>query len=565
MTREWIIFLIMLISVSSNALVPLESILLGDFSKRYSKESEDPFDYLYKRNGELEGKQAHKRQLTIYRGFYEEGKNLQNSCKSSDKVGYATPWQKDQVRRSLLATLQYIGLDISIRAIPQYAKYFEFSRDEYVNMVDNLVGNYCSKNLSIISLKQLRKNFLVRYDEENTFKLPSIEGNTLFPEKLSSIANKDDAKEREFLKTIRLFQSFCSWGGDIENLRLLVPFIKHPVIYKLLMRQISGRNLDWKENSRSVISVRKQKTIKVLCDGLICRKVKSGKFYKYFPTSVGHKSFDDDLGRLYCQEIRDVDYKIKGQAPKIAKIIKSMTFDEENLLVAQFISLQTGIPDLFIRSNNYKSAINFLRFNIDKTWNDWSDSQIDRFQGEVYYEEPLTMELVERSLYYKNYVAKFQVIFDVNLGELDRANQKVGKISTKFTIPFSNKFLKWARSEWIALDPRNKKRKDELFSKMKIRIQPIVENIRKKFPVAPWNGNLHAIIRNELLDQLSLYQGPYFKENTTGMVKVPIKINFAPYALKYLRYEYKVKQNEEKSRRQDKLFKLKEIEENDQL
>lgn len=565
MTREWIIFLILLLSSSSHALVPLESILLGDFSKRYAKESEDPFDYLYRKKGELEGTKANKRQLTIYRGFYEEGKNLQNSCKNSDKISYATTWQKDQVRRSLLATLQYIGLDISIRAIPQYAKYFEFSRDEYINLVDNLVGNYCSKNISIISLKQLKKNFLIRYDGENTFRLPSVEGNNLFPEKLSSIANKDDSKEREFLKTIRLFQSFCSWGGDIENLRLLVPFVKHPVIYKLLMRQISGKNLDWKENSRSAISVRKQKTIKVLCDGLICRKTNSIKFYKHFPTSVGHKSFEDDLTRLYCQEVRDVDYKIKGQAPKIKKIINAMTFDEENLLVSQLIALQTGIPDLFIRANNYKSASNFLRFNIDKTWNDWSDNQIEKFKGEVYYEEPLTMELVDRGLYFKSYIPKFQVVFDVNLGELDRANQSVGKISTKFSIPFSNKFLKWARREWITLDPRNKKRKNELFSKMDIRIKPIVGKIQKKFPVAPWSGNLHFIIRNELLDQLSLYQGRYFREKTKGMVNIPIKINFGSYALKYLRYEYKVKKNIEKSNRQDKIFKLKNMDESDRM
>jgi hypothetical protein len=565
MVKEWIIFLIFIFSFTTQALVPLESILLGDFTEKYSKEARDPFDYLFLKKTELEGKMSYKRQLSIYRGFYEEGKNLENFCRENNKISYATLWQRDQVKRSVYATLQYVGLDIAIRAIPQYAKYFEFSSDEYENLVENIVGNSCSKNLSIISVKQLKKNFMAKFNSENSFELPSIEGNPLFPKKLATMVSKDDAKEREFLKTIRMFQSFCSWGGDVENLRLLVPYLKHPVIYSMITRQLSSQLLDWDPSGRKVLKVRNQKSIQVLCQGLICRKSTKQKFIKKFPTSIGHKSLENDLARLYCNEIRDVDYQIKGQSPKIAKIIKSMTFDEENFLISQLISLQTGIPDFFIRANNFEKAKTFLRYNVDKSWDDWAHNQIDKFKGDVFYEEPLTMELVDRNLYYKNYKSDFKVIFDVNLGEVDRAIQMVGKISTKFDIPISNKFLAWARKEWIQLDPRDKKRKSELFHKMKVRIEPLVEEVRKKFPVAPWDGKLDVIIRNELLDQIADYQGNYFYENTSGIKNIPIVINFAPYALKYLRYEYRVKENQRKTARKDKLFKLKEVEEDNKL
>jgi hypothetical protein len=560
MVKEWIIFLILVFSCSSHGLVPLESILLGDFSEKYSKESKDPFDYLFLKKTELDGKMSKKRQLTIYRGYYEEGENLKKFCSKKQKISYPTLWQKDQVKRSTFATLQYIGLDISVRSISQYAKYFEFSSDEYNNLVENIVGNSCSRNLSIISIKQLKKNFLTRFKGENSFDLPSIEGNPLFPKKLATMVSKDDAKEREFLKTVEMFKTFCSWGGDTENTRLLVPYIKHPVVFSMLIRQISSELLEWNPEDRKVLKMKNQKSLQVLCEGLICRRVTKVKFKKRFPKSIGHKSLQNDLARLYCSELRDADYVVKGQAKKISKIIKSMTFDSENFLVGQFIALQTGIPDFFLRANNFKKASTFLRYNVDTTWDEWAYNQIDKFKGDVYYEEPLTLELVSRDLYYKNYESKFKVVFDVNLGEIDRANQMVGKVSSKFDIKFSFKFLKWARREWIQLDPRNKYRKESLFNKMKHRIKPSVERVRKKFPVPPWEGDLDVIIRNEILNQIADYEGSYFEDNDSGMVNIPIVINFAPYALKYLRYEYRVKENQRKSKEQDKLFRLKQVE-----
>ncbi|PIK15511.1 hypothetical protein [Halobacteriovorax sp. JY17] len=560
MVKEWIIFLIFLLSLQAKALVPLESILLGDFEDKYSKESADPFDYLFLKKVELPGKISEKRDLTIYRGYYEEGINLQKSCRADYQLSYPTSWQEDQVKRSIFATLQYIGLDISIRAIPKYAKYFEFSRDEYSNLVENIVGNYCSKNLSIISIKQLKRNFLSKFDNENTFELPDVSKNSLFPEKLTTIATQDDVREREFVKTIDLFKSFCSWGGDVDNLRLLVPFLKNPVIYASLIRQLTNEKLEWNRNSRDVFKIRNQKTVQVLCEGLICRKSNSIEFNKKFPTSVGHKSFDDDLSRLYCKEARDYQYLIKGQAPKISSMIKKMTFDEENLLISQFIALQTGVPAFFVRANNFSSAKEFLRASVDKTWDDWAMNQVDKFKGEVYFEEPLTMELVDRSLYYKNYLPEFKVLFDVNLGELDRTNQIVGKITTHFNLNFSRKFLRWARLEYINLDPRDEKRKEELFYKMKIRIAPIVKDIRTKFPTPPWDGDLDVIIRNEILEQISKFRGGFFDEDEAGMMKIPVIISFAPYALKYLRYEYNVEQNQKKSKRDEKLFKLNSME-----
>ena len=115
------------------ALAPLESLVLGNFSENYSENETDPLNYVFARDKYQSTDAGHKRDLALYRGFYEEGKNTFNYCKNYREIHYATDWEKLQVMRSTLSELQYIGLDITSRALPQYAKALEFTRQEYVN------------------------------------------------------------------------------------------------------------------------------------------------------------------------------------------------------------------------------------------------------------------------------------------------------------------------------------------------------------------------------------------------------------------------------------------------
>ena len=71
---------------------------------------------------------------------------------------------------------------------------------------------YCSKNLTIISLKQLRKNLDIYFEHGASFELPSVQGNPLFPQALPSKFQTEKSRELEFLQTIKLFRAVCSWG-----------------------------------------------------------------------------------------------------------------------------------------------------------------------------------------------------------------------------------------------------------------------------------------------------------------------------------------------------------------
>jgi hypothetical protein len=190
-----LILLLTLVLCCSNlreayALAPVESLVLGDFSGEYSESKTDPLSYVFSREQLLKNAdKGHKAELASYRGFYEEGKNTINYCKDVRTVRYTSAWEKVQVMRSTMALIQYIGLDLSVRALPQYAKALDFSREEYKNFVEGMVGNNCSNNLSVISKKELINNLFLKFDKENNFKLPDVSGNPYFPDNMDSYLN----------------------------------------------------------------------------------------------------------------------------------------------------------------------------------------------------------------------------------------------------------------------------------------------------------------------------------------------------------------------------------------
>ena len=213
--RQKIFTSLLLLSFKASALVPLESLVLGDLSGKYKAEATTPLKYIFQPRGKFKVEQ--KRSLAFYRGFIEEGENLSNFCKVDHQVNYSSIWEKNEVKRSIIATLQFIGLDLLARAIPAYAKYFEFTDSEFNNLTENLVGNYCSKNISIISLKELKRNILLNFEKGPGLSLPNIEDNSLFHKKLREYNTIDSMKENEFVQAVKLFQSFCSWGNDVDD------------------------------------------------------------------------------------------------------------------------------------------------------------------------------------------------------------------------------------------------------------------------------------------------------------------------------------------------------------
>lgn len=538
-----IIYLIwVLISHEVYALVPLESLILGDLSEEYKKEATDPLNYIFSFRGKFKVEQ--KRSLAYFRGFIEEGENLQNLCKVNYEVNYPNQNEKEEVKRSMVSTLQYIGLDILVRALPAYAKFFEFSNKDYENMVNGLVGNYCSKNISIMSLRELKKNMMFNFELKEDFTLPNIKDNQLFPKKLEEINTIDNMMEREFFQTVKLFRAFCSWGNDLDNYRLLVPILKNPMVMAFVIRQLTNQKFNWDSINNNITWKNDFNTDQILCKGLICRKVQWEKFKSEIPRALGSKTIREDLGQIYCSEFSKINFKREQQEPKIREIIQKEKEIGPNLMTGQFLALLTGVPDFFVRSPKFSSAKKFLKYNFEEDWNIWAAEQNKSFGKNLYFEEPLSFEVVSRELYFNNLSPKFKVIIDLNMGEFDKVAEEVGTVKVSFNLKLYKSYLSYIRNEWLGLNKmRIQQTKDNILDNFSLNISDQVQKAKNKFKISPWSGNLEKLIARELLSQLSEYEGNFFRNSKAELVDVPIELNYSPMALKYIYFKKFVSNN----------------------
>lgn len=532
----------MLFMRSSFALVPLENLILGDFSDLYEEEKNDPLRNIYNLKDENKIPLELRKQLALYRGFINEGLNFNNSCKFNKGVSYSSIWEHDQAIRGYFTQMQFFGLDVVTRALSAYAKYFEFTDEEFERFTDSLIGNYCSRNISVISLKELRRNILVKFQKENNFTLPNITKNTLFASALDEVGPESKTREHEFYQTIKLFRNFCSWGGESDNARMLVPLLRNPFIVAKVAREMASLDIKWNTTDNTTYLEKRENNNPIYCSNLICRQVSKELFERKFPRAIGSQNVYDDFKRLYCEEFRDLSYVTNKQVPQIANWIKKESFDDEIFMQGQFIALLTGIPDFLLRADKFTDAQNFLRFNIDKSWNIWAVNQISNFDNYLYYEETLSIEKVDPRIYFNPYRPDFKVIFDINLGETDRINQTVGKIKTALNLRLPKSLLRWLRYEWVNFDPTNPKIRENLIKVLSKNIEGQIDSVRDKFRISPWTDQFKATVAKEILFQMELYKGDYFESTDTNIqkewMKIPVILNYGPYALKYLNYEH---------------------------
>ena len=452
------------------------------------------------------------------------------------------------MKRSAMATLQYIALDLSSRAIAQYAKYFEFSKEEYSNLVDGLVGNYCSTNLSVISKKELKNNLQIKFDKENSFVLPSIKSNPLFPKTLEKVIPERMARENEFKYTVKIFQNACSWGGDPQNAGLMIPFLKDTNLVAFVFRQMAGLSIDWDEPKNSTTLIADKKTQPVFCTGVICRKTTHEKFDRQAYHALGGSNVYEDLRHLYCEDMKWLYFSPKENDPRITKIMNSLTLEEEIFINSQFMSLITGVPDFLLNVEKFNKGDDIFRAVVDQMMQDWAQKSVNNFSQELFFEEPLTLELIDRKFYFNETTPELKLIFDVNLGEFDRINQSVGKVKLEFELKVLKSFLRSYLQSKYDLDLRSSEARERLITQFKRQITNDVQKAREKLILPPWKGDLERIIVNEIDEQLLLKDRNQLQLSGKGFKKIMIEINYAPFALKYINYQFNVQRDAEKKK-----------------
>jgi hypothetical protein len=479
----------------------------------------------------------YKRSMNQYMAFLYWGQVLQSKCQDGNiqRGIYNSQWKKDQAIRTFLANLQFYGIDLTIRALSSYAHHFNFSKEEYSNLTENLVGNYCSKNISIMGHRKLKELFHKQYEVKDQFVLANVSENPLFPFFVNGMDRAGNGKDKEFVLTVKLFRAFCSWGGT--SARLLVPFLKNPIIMSALSRRMNNLSVSDENVTGDGRLLSGNIPEKVNCRGYVCRMGSEKEFYRYFPKSVGYTGLQDDFEKMYCTYFKQLQYSYKGEEPHVQEWLKVQSFDEDNLLVMQMISLMTGIPDFAINSESFESLAKLIRTPLDNDWMEWALLSGKQLSKSLTYEETVNVAVVDRELYFDKYDSKFKVVLDVNLGEYDKSVESVGKLSTVFNLKFRKNLLRYYRKEWKSLTSIEKKKL--ILHEFEKRIRVMLDSKKKKFIVVPWKGKLEKLIAYELMRQFDLYKLDFFYGYTDDeWMAIPIEIRYGPYALKYFNYRF---------------------------
>ena len=251
------------------------------------------------------------------------------------------------------------------------------------------------------------------------------------------------------------------------------------------------------------------------------------------------------------------DFKIVNQPPKIKSMMTKFSEYDFKILSNHLVSLISGIPNFLSWVNKPNDLVESLRYGIDHLWQEWAENEVENKQRQFYFEEPLTVELISKNVFFDEYNPDFKVLFDINLGEFDRANQKVGKIKASFFVNLDMSFVQYIRKLFKRNNQYEKKIRKEAYQSFKIRLKDQILLNRNKFEIPPWKGPLEKLVAKSLIDQFVSFRGDFFDKNTKGKLRVPIYLFYGPFALKYITYKYKMNKSKKRLEDNDLLTKAK--------
>lgn len=525
-------YLFMLLTFSAHALVPVEGILMGEAQ---SDIQNDPLTAIF---SEIYDKTqfGENKKVKLYHATWESGQNLNESCGYLGTPVYSTVWQEKQARRSVAATLQYIGLDTSIKAIGAYAKKLDVSYDNFKTLTSNLMKNYCSKNITIFSLKNIEKSLQYYYDNPQMNVIPTIESSPFATPQVKVSTEKPNARSKEFDLVIKNFRDFCSWGAETEDYRMMTSYLNNRYIMAFVIKNMLGLQDKVDDKLQKVLTVASNDTVQVGCTELICRKDTLASFKNKFPLSAGSTGIETDLPKLYCHHFRYQNAPQKT-TPEVKAWIKAEELEDPIFNTSQFISLMTGVPDFFSGVESYVDIPLLVRSSVDDRWNQWAKNVLNSFSRDLLYEESFKVKVEPRRDLASLGTQGFQIDFSITLGEMDRILKDNDKLGLTFDLKLSKNYIRSLRTKWSVLEKAadfegQKAFKEEIARYINLQIR----TKEKLFTQKLWNDDFSKLIGEELLEQALTYRGNMFESYQDQVLRVPVKFSYGLFAIAYLRY-----------------------------
>lgn len=495
------------------------------------------FSDIYDRSQSGENKK-----VKLYQATYESGTNLTASCSYLEAPTYTTPWQEKQAKRSVAATLQYIGLDTAIKGIGAYAKKLDVSEEDYTRLTKNLMKNYCSKNITVLSLRNIETSLKYYYQNPMMDIIPSVETSPFATPVLKNKSESTEARSREFDHVIGSFRAFCSWGGETEDYRMMTSYLSNRFIMAFVIKNMTGVQDKVDEKEQKVVTVKNPAAVQVVCTDLICRTSDTVGLKNKFPMSTGSTGLFTDLSKLYCHHFRFQDPPQKT-LPEVKAWIKEMELEDPILETSQFIALMTGVPDFFNGVDNYTEVPLMVRSSIDERWNRWSRDVLGTFSKDLLFEESFKVKVEPRRDLASIQTEGFKIDFTITLGEMDRLMQDNDKLGLTFDLKLSKNYLRHLRTKWTTLQNEvdtegQKKFKEEIARYLDHQLKEKEKLFKQKM----WNDEFSKLIAEELLAQALTYRGNLFNSYKDEILRVPVKFSYGLFALSYLRYRGDVAQ-----------------------
>jgi len=484
-----------------------------------------------------------------HRYLVEAGDRLNLSCRQLTPPQYKSSDELETVLRSILAQLVYFYLDYSTRVLPIYAKLYDFTAEEFSAYSKTLVGENCSENLSIIGKKQmtkiLQRNFSNTLDDSNQSKrsldqyLPAIATSPFYPKFLELNDEKlMKIREREFYYAILMFKTACSYSGKLNQAKLLATQLKNPIIYDFLVDQYVGRKEKFIPQKNAFSHEQKEASSKVWCQQYVCRKMSNKVFDENVILSSGSQNLALDLHRNFCTEFKHgkrFSYNVID--PRLRELEQVMIDDGQAEMLAQyFISLITKIPALPLYIEKYDDILKLSEDRISEYFKNWAKMQLSSEAKDLYYEEPLSVELQElsSSVERTSFEQMLHFDFDVNMGEFDRSLLRAGKLKMSFDLSLNKSFLYHFKKEWDESLIKGEQYTDALLIRLEDQYANSIKDQSYKMLQLSWNDRLGRILSSALAQRLSKVDLNELKFQPNEKVQLKLNFYYAPFALKFL-------------------------------
>lgn len=533
-------YLVLILSpLLAHALVPLEGIIMGGVKKDLQF---DPLTQVMEKTKATTSAES-TQQLALYLAQYQEGIDLQNSCQYISQAKYDTSWKEDQAKRAMVATLQYVGLDLAVKSIGAYAKKLEISAESYEKLVNHITGNFCSQNITVYSIKLLKDNLHQQYKNPDPLSIPSVINSPFISEEMRSLSESRTTREREFFYLLKNFRSLCSWGGEVKNYRMLPPYLNNPFVMDKIIKLMSGKKISWNDKDKKAYVQPEETPLRVACQDLICRRRKTeAEFKALFPLMIGTFSLESDLKHLYCHHFRYVDYQSQNQVSPVKEWIKESELEDPIYEIAQYNALQSTVPDFMFSVSTFKELPLVLKASIDQKWKSWATTSLNSFSSDLLFEESLQFFIRKQTDMRTIRKDSFKMGMDITLGELDRILDVSDKLKIRFDFKLSKSYLRFLKQKQVDLrkeiDLEGMKQLEEQVSAY-LKVQVDKQGNKLIHPI--WNSDVSKLFAYELMSQVTIYQGPMFESLKDEILTIPVDFYLGTFALSYLRFKADVK------------------------